>query len=258
MRCYCGAKDYKLLFLANGFQIAQCLVCGQVRTITPSKIERKQIYNKEDISVYIEKEAMFRKLFKRVVDFIQCYKKGGSFLEIGAGVGLLVDEARKAGFDTSGFEPSSAAVLAAKKFFGVKLHRAKFSKNAIKKRVDIIILNHVLEHLQNPQQVVNIVNQSLRDDGILVIGVPNFNSIMSQIKKNRWQNLIPAQHRWHFTLQTLDALILPFGFMRKGFFMENHDRSMHPLWKHLIYWVLDNVALTFNQGEAMLVVYQKL
>ncbi len=258
MRCYCGAKDHKLFFLANGYQIAQCLACGQVRTITPSKIERKQVYNKKDISVYIEKEAMFRKLFKRVVDFIKQYKLDGRLVDIGAGVGLLVDEARRAGFDARGIEPSPSAVLAAKKFFGVQLLCTKFTEKSTKKPIDIVVLNHVLEHLPNPHVVIRTIANVLEKDGLLVIGVPNFGSIISILKKGRWQSLIPDQHRWHFTQKTLDQLVLPFGFKKLGRTGENHDRSMHPWWKQPIYWILDTIAIATNRAEAMLIVYQKI
>lgn len=258
MRCYCGAKEYKLLFLANKYKIVQCVFCKQIRTITPSFFRRKQVYDTEDISVYINKEEMFRIIFRRIVDFIKQYKTEGTFFDIGAGVGLLVDEARKAGFCASGIEPSKAAVTAGRKLFGAKLRLGKFSERTILKPTDIVILNHVLEHLSDPPNIIKKVEHALKKDGLLVIGVPNFNSIMSKLKKDRWQNLIPDQHRWHFSIETLDKLVFPFGFVRNGFFMENHDRSMHPLWKRPIYWMLDTFALITNRGEAMLIAYRKV
>lgn len=258
MRCYCGEKSYKLLFCAHEFEIVRCDSCTQVRTLTPKRIQRKQVYNKEDISVYIEKEEMFRKLFRQIINFVRKYRTHGRFIEIGAGVGLLVNEAQRAGFDASGIEPSHAAVLAAKKYFDVRLACAKFSKTSLKKSADIIVLNHVLEHLPHPDSVIHDIDNKITRNGLLVIGVPNFSSIMSQLKRGRWQSLIPDQHRWHFTLETLDRLVLPFGFVRKGFYMENHDRSMHYFWKRPMYWLLDHLAFCINQGEAMVVVFQKI
>lgn len=258
MRCYCGEKSYSLLFSANDYFIVRCASCEQVRTLTPRQAQRKQVYNKEDISVYIDKEEMFRALFRRIIDFVTKYRVRGRFMEIGAGVGLLVDEARRAGFYTSGIEPSQAAVLAAQKYFGVHLVCEKFGKNSLKKPANIIVLNHVLEHLPHPHRVIQDIDLKVKKNTLLVIGVPNFNSIMSQLKRGHWQSLIPDQHRWHFTPQTLDRLVLPFGFVRKGFYMENHDRSMHYFWKLPVYWLLDHMALVTDRGEAMLVVYQKI
>ncbi|MBI2404632.1 class I SAM-dependent methyltransferase [Candidatus Gottesmanbacteria bacterium] len=142
---------------------------------------------------------MFRLLFKRIVDFIKQYKKDGTFVDIGAGVGLLVDEARRAGFDASGIEPSLSAVRAARKFFHIQLLHTKFTEKSMKKPVDIVVLNHVLEHLPNPHAVIRTIANVLEKDGLLVIGVPNFGSIMSLLKKSRWQSLVLDQHRWHFT-----------------------------------------------------------
>lgn len=248
MRCLCASTKTKKLFRSGDYTITQCVACGQVRTLTPKGVVRKQEYSKEDIAVYIEKEMMFRELFRNVVLFIKKFQPRGVFVDIGAGAGLLVDEARKAGFDATGFEPSKAAKAAAKKYFGVKL-RSTYRKQY----ADVIVINHVLEHLENPKKL--LLDLSCR---FLFIGVPNFGGIMAQFKKGGWQSLIPDQHRWHFTLETLDALVVPFGFTRVGITYENHDRPMHPLWKRPIYAALDTIALATGKAEAMLVAYKKI
>ncbi len=258
IRCYCGAQDHTLLFWAGGYHVVECSACKQVRVMTPSSLHRKQTYKKEDVSIYVEKEEMFRKIFCRIITFIKKYKSKGTLVDIGAGVGLLVDEANKAGFDAFGIEPSHAAVFAAKKFFHVSLLRDTFTSKKITKPIDIVVLNHVLEHLPDPKEIVSEITNVLKKDGLFVIGVPNFGSIMSIFKRNRWQSLSPEQHRWQFTPQSLDALVEKHGFKRLGFFMENHDRSIHPFWKQPIYWLLDTVALIINRGEAMLIIYRKV
>ncbi len=91
-----------------------------------------------------------------------------------------------------------------------------------------------------------------------MIGVPNFDSIISILKKGRWQSLIPGQHRWQFTQKALNQLVLPFGFKKLGETGESHDRSMHPWWKQPIYWILDTIAIATHRAEAMLIVYQKI
>ncbi len=235
----------------------QCIRCGQVRTETPKNLKRIQFYEENDFSIYIEKEAVFRLLFRTVVAFIRRFKKAGRLLDIGAGVGLLVSEAQSAGFKTVGVEPSKSSVNAAKKYLGITLVPKKFSAHAVYGRFDVVVLNHVLEHMPNPNTVIEDIARVLRRDGILVIGAPNFGSYLSIFKRGRWQSLIPDQHRWHFTLRTLDQLVNPFGFERQGVSWENHDRAMHYWWKKPIYWILDQIALRTVLAEAMLVVYKK-
>lgn len=253
----CGSRKVKKLFSSGEYTIMECLACGQVRTESSDKEKRKNFYGAADISVYIEKEAMFRQLFGHVIAFVKRNLASGKLVDVGAGVGLLVNEAIKAGFDAIGFEPSKVSVVAAKKYFGISLLSTLFDKRKVKS-VDGVVINHVLEHVENPKILLSDVADSILANGYLFIGVPNFGSFMAQLKKGRWQSLIPDQHWWHFTLSTLDALIIPFGFQRVGATYENHDRAMHPWWKRPIYGILDTMALATGKGEAMLIAYKKL
>lgn len=254
--CLCGETEKQFLFFFEGYAIVRC-VCGQVRTDIPKYRKRTQYYQKDNFSIYIEKEAMFRALFREKIAFIKQFRQNGTLLDIGAGVGLFVSEARKAGFNATGLEPSKGSVRAAKKYFGISLEAQEFSRNAANSKYDIVLLNHVLEHLLRPKEVISNATAVLKRNGLFVIGVPNFGSYLSIVKRGRWQSLIPDQHRWHFTLRTLDQLMLPFGFERIGENWENHDRAMHYWWKKPIYWILDQIAIRTRLAEAMLVVYRK-
>ena len=261
MKCICDEVKVRKLFSSGNYVIARCTACGQVRTLTPKGISRKQVYQAEDTMVYVEKEQMFRRLFADVVTFIRGFKTSGTLIDIGAGVGLLVDEAKKVGFDAIGFEPSKEMVKAAKKYFDIPLIPSKFSQTRLDsrwKKVDVVVINHVLEHLPEPLQMIQDIRSVLVKNGLLLIGVPNFGSFLADWKKDRWQSLIADQHRWHFTIQSLDRLIRPLGFVRVGMREDNHDRSMHPWWKRPAYWVLDRMAVLTGRAEAMLVVYKKL
>lgn len=257
MKCFCGASHATLLFRAGSYNILQCTSCDQVRTEARTSAKRTGYYEEEDVQFYIDHQEIFRSLFRKLLGFIYKYAPKGTFLDIGAGVGLLLDEARHMGYRVIGLEPSQSSVKAAKNHFGIKLIQKEFLPGVITKKVDIILLNHVLEHLSNPREVIGLCANTLRAGGILVIGVPNFDSFMCRIKKGRWQSLIPAQHRWQFTLAALDRLVTPHGFRRIAVSYDNHDRSMHYWWKKPIYRVLDRVAIATGHAEAMVVIYRK-
>lgn len=122
----------------------------------------------------------------------------------------------------------------------------------------MIVMNHVLEHIPDPHAIVSSVASSLSPGGVFIVGVPNFGSFLAQAKKGRWQSLIPDQHRWHFTQKSLDALVVPHGFLRVGVQSSNHDRHIHPLWKRPLYAILDTISIVTKNGEALLVAYKKL
>ena len=236
--------------------MVKCTVCGQVRIEARRGAKRTEYYKEEDVQFYIDHQDMFRQLFRKLLGFVHKFSPRGTLLDIGAGMGLLLDEARKMGYRVTGFEPSRASVAAAKKYFGIQLINTEFKNSKL--RVDIIVINHVLEHLKDPQEIISQCSMILRNAGTLAIGVPNFNSFMCRIKRGKWQSLVPSQHLWQFTLTTLDQLVIPHGFCRIAVSYENHDRSMHPWWKRPVYMVLDHIALWTGYAEAMLVIYEKV
>lgn len=258
MTCFCGQTHDRLLFYAHEYRIGQCVACGQVRTIPLYGSTIKHSYDETDIKVYVEKEKEFRRLFREVIDFIQQFIRKGILVDIGAGIGLLVSEAQKAGFTAYGFEPSKASVRVARKKFEVALQAKEFDAKSIIRPVEVVVINHVLEHVEKPLELLRNVSSQLRKGGYLIIGVPNFGNIIAQLKKGRWQSLIPEQHRWHFTNWTLDYLVCPLGFMRVGCRSFNHDRSMHPWWKQPLYFIHDTITSLTCSGEAILVAYKKL
>lgn len=254
MKCLCGKEETFPLFQSGLYDVVKCVVCGQVRIVARKGAKRTGYYEEDDVQFYIDHQDMFRRIFREKLEFIRRYAPAGTMLDIGAGVGLFLDEARKMGYRIRGFEPSMASVVAAKKLFGITFVNSEFR---LTRGVDIIVINHVLEHMKNPKATIQQCTKILSDHGTLVIGVPNFMSFMRMIKRGKWQSLIPEQHRWQFTLQTLDTLVLPHGFRRVAVSYENHDRSVHYWWKKPIYAILDRFALITGYAEAMLVIYKK-
>lgn len=256
--CICGKCEFENMFCSGVYQIVRCANCKQIRTISPDKANRTQEYTEADILVYLANQEKFRAIFRRIIRFIQKYKRDGVFVDIGAGIGLLVDTAKQMGFDAYGVEPSNPSVKAAQKNFHVSLYTSLSSLKKNVKQADVVLLNHVVEHLPDPKDTLGEVADMLKPDGYLVIGVPNIASLIGSLKRSRWQSLIPDQHRWHFSIQTLDTLVLQLGFKRMGIVSDNHDRTIHPFWKRPIYWVVDKVSDVFANGEAILVSYKKI
>ncbi len=80
---------------------------------------------------------------------------------------------------------------------------------------------------------------------------------MAVLKRGRWVSLLPEEHIWHFSPETLKKLLLLSDFEILHFeSKENHaaaGRAPSALAKRLINWV----SVRINCSEAMLVFAQK-
>ncbi|HSP12780.1 MAG TPA: class I SAM-dependent methyltransferase, partial [Salegentibacter sp.] len=70
---------------------------------------------------------------------------------------------------------------------------------------------HVLEHLTNPKEEILKLKALLKNDGILVIAVPNFKSHDAKYYQEFWAAYDVPRHLWHFSRNGIKKLFLQFG-----------------------------------------------
>jgi 2-polyprenyl-3-methyl-5-hydroxy-6-metoxy-1,4-benzoquinol methylase len=115
-----------------------------------------------------------------------------SLLDVGAGTGLLVAEARGRRLDAIGVEPCRAFVDAALRRNSVEIICGVFPHPALThRRFDLIFLVDVIEHVSDPMSLLRHCAESLGPDGLLVVVTPDVASLPAKILKRRW---------WHFRL----------------------------------------------------------
>lgn len=117
---------------------------------------------------------------------------GRTLLEIGAGAGLLVAEARRMGLDAVGVEPSKSLVEMAKRLNGVELINGIYPHQQLAGRqFDFIYLVDVIEHLSDPVALLTGCAKALAPGGIMIVVTPNLASLAAKLLGHRW---------WHFRL----------------------------------------------------------
>lgn len=186
----------------NDFTILKCQNCGFGLTADFPK----QIGDYHRDETYIQEETLFRNIFNKRVKHILKYIKKGRVLEIGCSTGLLLSLLKDKGWDVMGVEPSQkAAAMAMKR--GIEVQVKKFEEIKFKKRFNLVILNHTFEHLEDPFKSLEKIYSILEKDGLLLIDVPNFGSFSANTMKTKWSLLLPLEHPWHFTSQSLQLLL---------------------------------------------------
>ena len=136
----------------------------------------------------------------------------GRVLDLGCGNGDFLRHLRRLGWEVQGLEVSAeAAGLARAK--GIPVHRGDLGSASYPDRsFDVVTLWHVVEHLPRPLPELAEVRRILRDDGLLVVEVPNSDCLTFRLCGTAWRQLDVPRHLQHFTRGTLERALADTGF----------------------------------------------
>jgi 2-polyprenyl-3-methyl-5-hydroxy-6-metoxy-1,4-benzoquinol methylase len=142
------------------------------------------------------------------VRYVQRFARDGALLDVGAAGGAFVLEATRAGFTARGIEPSPAFARHARESLGVDVADGRLEDADLEPAsLDVITLWHVLEHVPEPLAALAICVRALRPGGLLVLEVPNLESVMYAVMGSAWTHLDPRAHVSQFTAATLTAAL---------------------------------------------------
>ncbi|GGG93390.1 methyltransferase [Polaribacter pacificus] len=125
-------------------------------------------------------------------------------LDVGCGTGDFLKQANENGWSVTGVEPNlGARNLASSKGISVFEDLTALENQ----QYDVISLWHVLEHVEQLDEYLNQIKKLLKEDGVLIIAVPNFNSYDAEYYKNFWAAYDVPRHVWHFSQQAISKLM---------------------------------------------------
>ena len=147
-----------------------------------------------------------------------------SLLDIGCGTGWTTNIWQRAGAEVTGLEPSRVRGDLARKRYGFRVIPSYVEELEGSERFEVVTMRHVIEHFENPCAVLTKVGSHLKDDGLLVVIVPNINCIGRYLFDAKWSWILP----WHgifFSPASLAALL-----DRAGFEVLTGYQTPSPLW----------------------------
>jgi len=214
-------EDYSIS--KEKFELFQCSNCQFIFTQNvPVENEIGKYYQSEDyISHSDTNEGLINKAYHfvrkimlgRKYKLIKSLYKGNDILDIGCGTGYFLDFMKRKQYKTLGVEADSDARAQGIKNFGLDiLPPEDLFNGAIKDKFGIISLWHVLEHLYDPKEYMKAIRGILKDDGHLIIAVPNCSCYDAEYYKNYWAGYDVPRHLWHFTPSTLELFAKNTGF----------------------------------------------
>lgn len=143
---------------------------------------------------------------------IQKLKSKGKLLEIGVGRGVFLREAERAGYDCSGIEPSAGLVRNFRSYSSIPMFHGTlqdFVQTTPHQCFDVVVMNHVLEHMPDPLTALDQIRSLLTDSGIAHIAVPNVAAWESRLPG--WTSYEPY-HLFYFSASALQGISQRVGF----------------------------------------------
>ena len=187
-------------------EVCQCSGCGMVQLSNTPVPYYKEVVR---ASAYSEEMGQFR--MKQFKEFVSKYAlQSKKVIEIGCGRGEYLSFMQDAGADAYGLEYSENSVeecianglqvnLGFIEKTNVRLNNAPF---------DAFFIMSFLEHLPDPNTVLQGICNNLCDGGVGLVEVPNFDMII----KNKLFSEFIGDHLFYFTRDTLHNTLSRNGF----------------------------------------------
>jgi SAM-dependent methyltransferase len=184
-----------------------CESCGTVQQPSLPRGEALlDLYRAMRDEHYLDEEDGRRRTARRLLGLIP---PGGRLLDVGCGHGLLLDEARAAGFEPEGLELSRDAAAYARGELGVTVHERTLAGHEADP-YDAIVLADVLEHLDDPLAAIDDCLRLLAPGGALCLVTPDPASRTARVAGARWWGYLPA-HTFLIPRATLRGLLRERG-----------------------------------------------
>jgi len=201
------------------FEVRRCDACGLARTfprLPPAQLGRyyPQGYYGQNRRYPASMERCLQALYAVRSRAIQAASGvvGGTVLDIGCGRGELLDQMRRLGWSVAGTELSDASARYARDVLHIDVHVGDLEGTTFPDdRFSVVILWHVLEHVEHPEVLLHRVRNLLRPGGVLLVAVPNFSSIEARWGKDVWFHLDVPRHLNHFTPHVLERMLASAG-----------------------------------------------
>jgi 2-polyprenyl-3-methyl-5-hydroxy-6-metoxy-1,4-benzoquinol methylase len=186
-----------------------------------------------------ERENKIKNWYGDVINFTNKYRNI-DVLDFGCGLGFFLsalnNDIKKFGIEESKF----ANDFIKKNFPEINISRGGTDNlKILDKEFDIIMLYHVIEHVKDPSNLFDLLKKKLKKNGILILGTPLINTVISNFFGKNFRHYIPA-HITIFNMKTLKNLFLKNSFkiikINKPYF-------------HTNYFTFENVMRLFNPNK---------
>lgn len=206
------------------FDIYRCAACGFGQTVPEIPVDEiGEIYTR----YYPRRNTIDLKAAQEPVKLLSPGKRwlmgvnntahyhitrGTRVLDVGCGDCTSIREINAFGAEGYGIEPDrNIRVLV--DALQLKVHIGLFHEIPYPEHFfDFVTMSQVLEHIHDPVELLSSFRRILKDDGKIIIGVPNMDSRLRRQYGARWLNWHVPYHLNHFSRRSLQLLAAKSGY----------------------------------------------
>ncbi|HKR15581.1 MAG TPA: class I SAM-dependent methyltransferase [Pyrinomonadaceae bacterium] len=209
----CGSAQSRPLGVKNEFEVVTCLECDSVYTPYSPWYTSADFYtgfylNEDELSP----PSFVNERLAEITAEFSPFRQNNRLLDIGCGAGNLLQAARKNGWNAQGLDVSAGAVKHVRglgfEVFEGELHDAAFPSQ----HFDVITAAELLEHLVDPQPLLNEVARILRPGGLFWTTTPHARGLSGRLLGLNWRCVWPPEHLQLFSIRGLKKLLHVAGF----------------------------------------------
>jgi 2-polyprenyl-3-methyl-5-hydroxy-6-metoxy-1,4-benzoquinol methylase len=230
---FCGGTAFSLLYSALdfdtgkiSFQLTRCTSCNLVRT--EPTLNNNELENYYSMPYYGSGKAKFIGITETLTCFFNRARASSilshlnncqespertaiKILDIGCGRGNLLKILKQTGCDCYGIERREFPIDDG--FENIHIYKDKLESISFTEGFfDVVIIWHVLEHIDDPILTIRETARILRPGGLLAIAVPNFGSFQARVFRESWFHLDLPRHAHHFAKDVLLECLKDNGF----------------------------------------------
>jgi 2-polyprenyl-6-hydroxyphenyl methylase/3-demethylubiquinone-9 3-methyltransferase len=256
----CGGERFSSAFEKRGYRFEHCDSCRFLRVNpqpSPSELAAfyAASYRDSGYQEFARADSIRRAIAEhRFARIVREAPRARRWLDVGASTGAFVRAvvegsralpAAAAGNGhvvAEGIELSQEAVATARRE-GLELHHSSIEDFEARGAYDVVTAFDVLEHLREPQVLLDKCREWLAPGGVLVLTVPDIGSLPARLMGRFWYYVDPPGHLHYFDSGSLGSFFARHGFT---------PRVIEPAYKVLTLAYSFEVLRRLNPGLAPL------
>ncbi len=219
----CDSGDLRCMPGYEKDHLVSCEKCSFVfSNLRPSREELDKVYGA--YSRDFERTPGTISKMEQTASFLKNLSGAKNVLDIGCGDGEFLKIFRNLGCAVFGSEYDSATEEVCRKK-GIHMLGGGLMPSVVapheSTQFDLAIFTEVIEHINNPLEVINHISGLLKNGGYLYITTPNFSSLERRVLKGQWGMIAYPEHISFYSPKTLDQILRKSGYEKVFLKTEN-------------------------------------